>query len=169
MGCIPPCSSVFRVLQARILDWLIVSFSGVLYHAMLCMLSHFSCVQLFATLWTIACQAPLSMGFSRQEYWSKLLFPPPRDLPNPEIQPASLTSPALAGRFFTTGVSGGPDGKESTCSARNLGSIPGSGRTPGRGHVNPLQYSSWAIPMERGAWQAMVHRVAKSRTMTEAI
>ena len=102
MGCIPPCSSVFRVLQARILEWVIVSFSGVLYHAMLCMLSHFSCVQLFATLWTIACQAPLSMGLSRQEHWSGLLYPPLGDLPNPGIEPASLMSPALVGRFFTT-------------------------------------------------------------------
>ena len=101
MGCIPPCSSVFRVLQARILEWVVISFSGVVYHAMLCMLSHFSCVRLFATLWTIACQAPLSMGFSRQEYWSKLVFPPPRNLPDPVIEPASM-SPSLVARFFIT-------------------------------------------------------------------
>ena len=62
----------------------------------LCMLSCFSCVQLFVTLWTIACQASLSMGFSRQEYWSGLPCPPPEDLPNPEIKPMSLTSLALA-------------------------------------------------------------------------
>ena len=67
-----------------------------------CMLSCFSHVQLFATLWTVACLGPLSMGFSRQEYWSGLPLPPPGDLPNPEIKPASLTSPALAGGFFTT-------------------------------------------------------------------
>ena len=47
-------------------------------------------------------QAPLLMGFSRQEYWSGLPCPPPGDLPNPGIEPASLTSPALAGGFFTT-------------------------------------------------------------------
>ena len=52
--------------------------------------------------WTIACQAPLSMGFSRQEYWSWLPCPPPGDLPNPGTEPISLMSPALAGRFFTT-------------------------------------------------------------------
>ena len=51
-----------------------------------------------ATPWTVAGQAPLSMGFPSQEYWSDLPFPPPRDLPNPGIK---LTSPALAGRFFT--------------------------------------------------------------------
>ena len=55
-----------------------------------------------ATLWTVACQAPLSMGFFRKEYWSGLLFPPPGDLPSPGIQPVSLACPALAGRFFTT-------------------------------------------------------------------
>ena len=50
----------------------------------------------------LACQAPLSMEFSRQEYWSGLPFPSPEDLPNPGMEPASLVSPALAGRFFTT-------------------------------------------------------------------
>ena len=61
------------------------------------MLSPFSCVQLFVTLWTIACQAPLSMGFSRQEYWSGLSCPPPGDLPDPHH-----LSPTLPGGFFTT-------------------------------------------------------------------
>ena len=54
------------------------------------------------TPWTAARQAPLSTGFSRQEYWSGLPCPPPGDLPNPETEPTSLKSPALAGRFFTT-------------------------------------------------------------------
>ena len=67
-----------------------------------CRLSHFNRVWLFVTLWTIARQAPLSMGFSRQEYCSGLPCPPPGDLPNPGIEPASLTSLALTGRFFTT-------------------------------------------------------------------
>ena len=66
-----------------------------------CVLSHFSPVQLFAIPWTVACRAPLSMGFSRQEHWSGLLCPPPGDLPNLGIEPTSLTSPALAGGFFT--------------------------------------------------------------------
>ena len=68
----------------------------------MCVLSHFSHVQCFATLWTIAHQAPLSMGFFRQEYWSGLLCPPPGDFPNPGIKLMSLMSFALAGRFFTT-------------------------------------------------------------------
>ena len=67
-----------------------------------CMLSHFSHVQLFATPWTIAHQAPLSMGFSRQEHWSGLPCAPPGDLPYREVEPTSLASPELAGRFFTT-------------------------------------------------------------------
>ena len=53
------------------------------------------------TLWTVAHQAPLSMGFSRQEYWSELPFLLPGDLPYPGIKPESLTSPALEVRFFT--------------------------------------------------------------------
>ena len=64
----------------------------------------FSRVQLFVTLWTVALQAPLSMGFSRQEYWSGLPCRPPGDLPNPGIEPMSLTSSALAGRFFSTSI-----------------------------------------------------------------
>ena len=59
------------------------------------MLNCFNCVQLFVTLWTIACQAPLSMGFSRQEYWSGLLCSPPGYLPHPGIKPMSLEAPPL--------------------------------------------------------------------------
>ena len=55
-----------------------------------CVLSRFSRVQLCATLWTVAHQAPLSMGFSRQEYWSGLPFPPPEDLSDPRIEPCPL-------------------------------------------------------------------------------
>ena len=59
-------------------------------------------VQLFVTLWAVARQAPLSLGVSRQEYWSALPCPPPGDLPNPGIKPTSLMSPVLAGGLFTT-------------------------------------------------------------------
>ena len=65
------------------------------------LLSH---VQLFANLWTVTHQDPLSVGFSRQEYWSGLPCPPAGDLPSPGIEPVSLMSPVLAGRFFTTGA-----------------------------------------------------------------
>ena len=61
----------------------------------------FSCVQLFATQWTVALQAPLSMGFSRQEYCSGLPCPPPGNLPDSGIEPPPLMSPGLVGRFFT--------------------------------------------------------------------
>ena len=59
-------------------------------------------VQHFATPWTVVCQAPLSMGLSRQEYRSGLPCPTPRDLPHPGVKPASLRSPEWAGGFFTT-------------------------------------------------------------------
>ena len=59
------------------------------------MLSHFSHDQFFVTSWTVACQNPLSMGFSRQEYWSGLPFLPPQALPNPRTGPASRVAPAL--------------------------------------------------------------------------
>ena len=66
-----------------------------------CILSCFSCVQLFATLWAIAHQAPMSMGFSMQEYLNGFPCPPPGDFPNPGIEPTSLMSPAFASGFFT--------------------------------------------------------------------
>ena len=129
----------------------------------MCMLSHFSCVPLFATTGTVACQDPLSVGFSRHECWSRLLWPSPRDLPNAGTWPASLMSSALTDMFFTTGATwqapflvinlmglisyrgfpGSSAGKESTFNAGNPGLIPGSGSSPGERIGYPLQYS-WA-------------------------
>ena len=86
-------------LGQRVGGWLLRNTAGV------CVLSH---TQLFTIPWTVACQAPLSMGFSRQEYWSGLSFPSPGDLPNPGIEPVSPMTPALAGRFFTTVPPGMP-------------------------------------------------------------
>ena len=59
----------------------------------------FSCIRLFATLWTVALEAPLSMGFPRQEFWSMLPFPSLGDLPDPGIEPRSPASSLLAGRL----------------------------------------------------------------------
>ena len=95
--------------------------------------SLFSPVQFFAILWTVACQALLSMGFFRQEYLSGLPCPPPGDFPNPGMKSASLMFPALAGGFFTTnniyvyllaismGFHCGSVGKESACNVGDLG------------------------------------------------
>ena len=69
--------------------------------ACVCMLSSFSLVWLVETLWTVAHQAPPSMGFSRQEYWSGLPWPPPGDLPDPGMEPMSASISYIAGRFFT--------------------------------------------------------------------
>ena len=66
-----------------------------------CILSRFNSVWLFATPWTVAHQTPLSVEFSRQEYWRGLPFLPPGDLPNPGVEPVSCVSLALAGGFFT--------------------------------------------------------------------
>ena len=67
------------------------------------------CVWLFATLWTVACQVPLSTGLPRQEYWNGLPFPPPGNLPNPEIKPASPTSPVLQVDSLPTDPPGKPN------------------------------------------------------------
>ena len=120
--------------------------------------------------------APLSRGFSRQEHWSGLPCSPPGDLPHPGMEPRS---PVLAGGFSTTESPGKPplahllhtgvllltsffggasqvvlvvktlpaDAGDMT----DAGSIPGWGRSPGGGNGNPLQYSCWGNPMDRGA------------------
>ena len=87
----PSANSCAEVLTPR------TSERAHIWRLCLCQLSR--CVQLFATPWTVA---PLSMGFSRQEYWSGLPFPSPGGLPNPGIKLESPGSPALAGGFFTT-------------------------------------------------------------------
>jgi len=86
----------------------------------------FSRVQLFATPWTVAHQAPLSLGFSRQEHRSGLPCPPPGDLPDPGIEPIFLMSPALAGRFFTTSATKKPHRLSQVC----LFSTPPSSQDP---------------------------------------
>ena len=73
-----------------------------------CVVQLLSCDRLFPILQIVACQAPLSMGFPRQEYWSGLPCPPPGDLPKPGIKLPSLLSPALADGFFTTEPPGRP-------------------------------------------------------------
>ena len=135
------------------------------------------------TPWTVAHQAPLSMGFSRQEYWSGLSFASPGDLPSSGIE---NMSPALAGGFFTTeptweaansgyhclykdalsfkGFPCGSAGKESTCNAGDLGVIPGLGRFLGEGNGYPLQYSCLVNSKDRGAWWDSWDRKESDRT-----
>ena len=62
------------------------------------------------------------------------------------------------------GFPGGSDSRESACNVRDLGLIPGLGRSPGEGNDDPLQYSCLGSPMDRGTWQATVHGIAKNRT-----
>ena len=111
-----------RTCQGRVGLWaptqhfLLASFPGPLpppsqMRGTFILLESLSHVRLFATPWAVARQAPLSMGFSRQEHWSGVPSPPPGHLPDPGIEPASPTSPALAGRFFTTE----PPGKSGNC------------------------------------------------------
>ena len=98
-----------------------------------------------ATPWTVAHPTPLSMELSRQEYWRRFSF-------------------SISGDFLKTGLPGGSEGKASSCSAGDLGLIPGSGRSPGVGNGNPLQYSCLENPMDGEAWWATVHVVTKSWT-----
>ena len=79
--------------------------SYIAVHICMCVLSCFRRVQLFVTLCTVCCQAPLSMGFSRQEYWSRWPFPPPGDLPDPGIEPVS---PALQVDYLPQSHLGSP-------------------------------------------------------------
>ena len=95
------------------------------------MLSYFSCVQLFATLWTVALQAPLSLGFSRGEYWSELPRPPPGDLPDPKIEPATPVFPALQADSLPVSHWGSPEtlgvGSESTWVSRFVSCVGAGG------------------------------------------
>ena len=120
----------------------------------LCMLSWFSRVRLFAAPWTVARQAPLSMGFSRQEYWGGLPCPPPGDLPDPGIKPES---PALA-------LPGDSDGKASVyCTGDPVWSLGWEGK--GYSHSSIL---AWKIPWteEPGRLQSMGF---KDSDMTERL
>ena len=117
--------------------------------------------------WIVSHQAPLSIGFCWQGYWSGLPFPPPGDLPDPRIKLTSLMSHALASGFLplAKGFLGGSASKESTYNsgaAGDVGSIPGLGRSPGVGNGKPFQYFFLANSMDRGDWQAVVHGVPKS-------
>ena len=105
-----PGGPVVKNLSANAADTGSISSPGVLhvlhsnqsYALLLPLLSHFGRVRPCVTPWTAASQAPLSMGVSRQEYWSGLPCPPPGDLPDPGAESTSLMSPALAGEFFIT-------------------------------------------------------------------
>ena len=100
IDCNPPGSPVPRILQARTLEWVAISFANAWkWKVKVKSLSH---VRLLVTPWTAAYQAPLSIRFSRQEYWTGLPCSPPEDLPDSGIEPSSLISPALAGGSFTT-------------------------------------------------------------------
>ena len=123
-----------------------------------------SSILAWKTPWTVAYQAPVSMGFSRQEYWSGLPFPSSGDLPDSGIKPLLLhcgqtlypmyncvieqylthwaSQVVLAVKNLPTNAG----------DLRDLGSIPGLGRSPGGGHGNPYQYSCLENPMDRGAW-----------------
>ena len=90
--------STWNSAQCYVAGWM----GGKYGEGCACVLSCFSRVLFCMTLWTVVSQAPLSMGFSRKEYWSGLPCPSPGDLPDPGIEPTSLMSPALAGRFFTS-------------------------------------------------------------------
>ena len=97
-----------------------------------CMLSHFSCVWLFSTLWTVASQAPLSMEFSRQGYWSELPCPLPGGSPQPRDWIHIFCVSCIAGRFFTAE----PPGKPNLCLSHHF-----SERSRGEGNGNPFQDS----------------------------
>ena len=154
-----------------------------------CMLSR---VQLFGTSWTVAHQVPLSMEFSSQEYWSRLSFPTPGNLPNPEVKRAS---PALAGGFFLKlmcyatwrrqwhptpvllpGKSHGrrslvgcsPWGREQSDMIERL-PFHFSLSCTGKGNGNPLQCSCLENPRDGGAWWAAIYGVTQSQTHLKRI
>ena len=130
------------------------------------MLSRLNHIWFFAIPGTVARQAPLSKGFFSQKHWSGLPFLPPGDLPDLGMEPAFLVASALAVGSLPLAPPG--DGCCQMriymwCNAGNMGSNLGSGRAPGEGNGNPLQYSCLGNTMDRTAWRATVHRVARVR------
>ena len=131
-----------------------------------------TCVLLFPAPWTIACQAPPSMGFCRQEDWSGWPFPSPRILPtqgsNPGLPHCRQTLYQLSHQEIPSSYHGEvkiwnssrmvKNLPESACKAGDLGSMTGSERSAGEGNDNPLQYSFLENPVDRGAWQPTVIR-----------
>ena len=116
--------------------------------------------------WTIAHQAPTSQEFSRQESESGLPFPTEGDLPHPGMEPVSLASPALVGVVFTTMPPGKsiaivPGLKKKKIARDQVQSLSRED-SPGEWNGYPLQYFGLDNRMDRGAWQAVVHGVAKS-------
>ena len=114
-GCAVPHS--LQDLRSPTKDWTQTTTVKVLSSNHWCVLSCFNCIQLFATLWTVACQGIVSIGVSRQEYWSGLPRPPPGDLSNSGMETGSPASPALQpdslllshqGNPLTTGCQGIP-------------------------------------------------------------
>ena len=116
-----------------------------------------SCVQLFATTWTVFCQAPLSTGFSKQAYWNGLLFPFPGDLPDPGIEPTCLVSPALAAGFFTPSSTWGTPstGIQQTKACALLRLRWQDGEEGGQQIKEGGEVCQWGLSMGEG-WQAMV-------------
>ena len=104
--CSPPGSSVHGILQARILEWIVISFfrgsSQPRDQTQASIVKSLSHIRLFATPWTVAYQASPSMGFYRQEYQSALPLPSSGDLPNPGIFPTQVSR--IAGEFFISGT-----------------------------------------------------------------
>ena len=124
------------------------------------MLSLFSSVRLFVTP-TVACQAPLSVGFSRQEYWGRLPFPTPGDLPDPGIKSKCLASPALAGRFFTTAAAVGESLQSclSLCDPRE--SIPPGSPVPGIFQARTLEWVDISLPLAAAIKNSMEEKKKK--------
>ena len=125
MDCSLPGSSVHGILQARILEWVAISFPRKL-----------------CKLWKS--RKPFLVILITPRVWTPLVY-------------ASLL-------MVRNGLPQWLNGKDSVCSAGAAGSVPGSGRSPGGGHGNPLQYSCLKNPVDRGAWQATVDGVTKSQT-----
>ena len=141
MGCSPPDSPVPGILQARILEWVATSFSRGSSQP--------------RDQTQVSCTA--GGFFTNCTTWEAYIV----ILMSLYIHSAKIIWDSTMGQ---AGFSGGSDGKESACSAGDLGLIPGLGRSPGEGNGYPHQYSCLEVSMDRGAWWATVYGVVKSQT-----
>ena len=142
----------------------------LLAFASACVLSRFTYVWLFATLWTVALQAPLSMGFSRQEYWSGLPCPSPGHLPNPRIEPTSSAAPALQEDSLLLSHQGSPGARRLSFYLASLSPHVACEVTKAvsyifRGCLFPIPYSS---SLQRWAFSCGLRSLSSSVALTGA-
>ena len=155
MDCSLPGSSVHGIFQVGVLEWVAIAFSMERCYKPVTEEDNFH-LGFWSCIIIIQWESPEASSYA---LW---LWPPTSGHSWSALSWSHRI--VTAGHFYRMGFAGGSDGQESACSAGHLCSLPGTGRSPGEGNGNPLQYSCLENLKDKGAWSATVHGVAKSWT-----